>query len=160
MSNSTAAIIRKIRDLLKKDGKINSLVHDQVHVALDADVAPESTGFLPPAITVAPGQVDTTRFNSHARAETLLVTLTAFTGPAFTEEELLLGGNGCVGLVEIIEAIDELLDNKHVDGGSMDAYFRCEKRGEGKGVLLDPAGTPGLWGSKSITFEIEDQPQR
>jgi len=159
MASTTAAIIRKMRDLLLEQAEIRRFVGERVFVSASPDFPPDIAGFQPPAITVSPGDVSTARQNHHARAETVAVAITVYLA-VLDEEELILGGNNSPGLTEMIDALDSLLDNSHEDGGLMESYFRVDKTGESKITLLESLGTAGYLGAKTITFEVEDYQAR
>jgi len=160
MSNLAEAVVRKMVSELLKAGSTRAFVGEMVRVAVDPEFPLQYSDFSIPAYTVSPGQARADRMNRYARTETVTVIVTAFAGPAATEDELVYGGPGVVGLGQMIEAADVLFDNSHEDGAVMDEYFRVEKVSEGPVVLIDAGNSAGLSGYRQITFEVEDYQAR
>jgi len=159
VASATKDILELIRDELSQTGTIRELVGEKIFVMLDPNTAPPDAQCVPPFIIVSPGDVRTSRGMGDPanRQEIVQVSVTAYVMYAVEEERLLMGPRGEPGLLDIIDAIDTLVDNAHRSGYFMSGYERCDKTGEGGALpaYTDEENPLHFYARKTISFEIE-----
>lgn len=158
MASATKEILETIRDQLKRTATIRELVGEKVFVMIDPNAEPPEPQFVPPFLIVSPGEVRTSRVMGDPtnRQEIVAIAVTAYVMYATDEERLLIGPRGDPGLLDMIDAVDTLIDNGHRKDLFTGDYERCDKTGEGAAVPAYAEGEDGgsWYARKTITFGI------